>query len=341
MGFKVVNANTTLFSINSTLAGTGDRMVVTDASGNLKTSSISAGSYDTVLNPSLAMPSTVGGFTAGTTVADVEGKTFISMFDDLLFPTVQPYIGSNASIVLDGVTIQTVEVGTIITPTSIATYNPGLIRNGDDSSGPQLKGNATEFRFLLPNGTTDYTDSSPSGNASTHTFTPWVTTLNTNRWRVYTDYATGVGIGIYYTNKNVVSTILDGSRGAGTIDNYSNTVTSRYYFFYGMGVQNSHPIISSGVRTLSKTFLGSSNNISNFNISIPAGTQEVYFYTVAGKNVTVLYVESSLADVTESFTETSMTVNDAYGSGVSYERWVSYIGAGGYPSTITYRVTVS
>jgi hypothetical protein len=46
--------------------------------------------YNSSLDSSLAMPSTVGGILATTTVADLSSKTLVQLFDDLLFPTVSP-----------------------------------------------------------------------------------------------------------------------------------------------------------------------------------------------------------------------------------------------------------
>lgn len=46
--------------------------------------------YNTTLDSSLATPSDVGGIPAGTTVAQLTGKTFVEFVDDLLFPVVLP-----------------------------------------------------------------------------------------------------------------------------------------------------------------------------------------------------------------------------------------------------------
>lgn len=47
----------------------------------------------------LTMPAAVGGFAKGTKVSDLEGKSYNSMFDDLLFPTVNPtYVAPTASL---------------------------------------------------------------------------------------------------------------------------------------------------------------------------------------------------------------------------------------------------
>jgi hypothetical protein len=46
--------------------------------------------YNTTLESSLATPATVGGIVAGTTVAELTGKTFVEFVDTLLFPIVLP-----------------------------------------------------------------------------------------------------------------------------------------------------------------------------------------------------------------------------------------------------------
>lgn len=298
-----------------------------------------SGNYDTSLASGLTMPESVGGYDAGTTVADVSGRTFIQMWDDLLFPTVLAYIGTNVSAILAGVSTTTAEVGTSYAPSTTGTLNPGLIKNGDDSNGPNLKGDANEFRFYLPDTTLDETVSSPVDNDENWTFTSYEIGFGTNRWQVQIDYDAGTGA--YYDNKGNAGSNLDASRNSGTASDYSNIITGRRYFWHGSGTQNSAPTNSAGVRALSdKEFLDGSNE-GIIDITIPASTQEVYFYVPDGKTITVNYVESSNADVTGSFTDSSITVNDAAGAGQNYEKWVSFIGATGYPSTATYRVTVS
>lgn len=46
--------------------------------------------YNTALDPALSMPTTVGGISSGTTAGSLYGKNFVQLFDDLLFPTVDP-----------------------------------------------------------------------------------------------------------------------------------------------------------------------------------------------------------------------------------------------------------
>lgn len=69
----------------------GDKFIVTYLDGT--TSEIDAASIEyesNIEDKTLAMPYAVGGFARGTKVSDLEGKTYGEMFDDLLFPTVNP-----------------------------------------------------------------------------------------------------------------------------------------------------------------------------------------------------------------------------------------------------------
>ena len=70
--------------------------------------------YNTQLDPTLSMPITVGGIPAGTTVNDISGETFIDLFNELLFPTVQPTY-TIPTISIGGVSNTTAEVGSTIT----------------------------------------------------------------------------------------------------------------------------------------------------------------------------------------------------------------------------------
>ena len=76
--------------------------------------------YNTQLDPTLSMPITVGGIPAGTTVNDLYGDTFIDLFNDLLFPTVQPAY-TIPTISIGGVSNTIAEVGSTISLSLTAT----------------------------------------------------------------------------------------------------------------------------------------------------------------------------------------------------------------------------
>lgn len=80
-------------------------------------------------NAELEMPSAVGGISKGTTVGDLNGKTINQMFDDLLFPTVNPtYVAPSASISFSGyATLQKVGSAGPTADNFTTGYNPGAI----------------------------------------------------------------------------------------------------------------------------------------------------------------------------------------------------------------------
>lgn len=80
-------------------------------------------------NKTLQMPNSVGGIPKGTRIEQLEGKTYSQLFDDLLFPTINPTF-VNPSVSLSFKNYQSVvEIGSDL-PTIdnfTKTYNPGSI----------------------------------------------------------------------------------------------------------------------------------------------------------------------------------------------------------------------
>lgn len=83
-----------------TLEGSILKIHYTDTTSKELDLSVLGGVYNSEIeDANLKMPSKVGGIEAGTTVGDLNGKTINQMFDDLLFPTVNPtYVAPSASI---------------------------------------------------------------------------------------------------------------------------------------------------------------------------------------------------------------------------------------------------
>jgi hypothetical protein len=293
--------------------------------------------YQSALSDGIAVPTTIGGIDAGTTAGDLRGLSPSQMWDALLFPTIQPS-SSAPFVVLTGVTGGNFEVGTNIAPNLVATFNQGSITNGDSSPGPALVGPGNNYSYTDPDGSPIGTNPT-AGNSDSLAAPNYVIEPGNNIWNVVTNYDAGTGA--YFDSKGIPSTILDPLRVAGSVNDNSANMSGRYYAWRGFGAGGSAPTTSAGVRGLaSKSFLSTSNT-GSFNIVIPPGTQEVYFFVPAGKTATVLFVESSNADVTGTFTVTGISVDDANGDAVAYESFVSFIGVGGYPATATYAVTIS
>jgi hypothetical protein len=289
---------------------------------------------DAVESPGWTIPN-------GLTVGDVRGQTFSEFIDNYLFPTVFSTLTTNRSATLTFTPSGgNVEVGTLLDPTLTATFNRGLITGGNGATTP-LVGLPNTYTFTGLGISTSVIVSSSSTTEQIVTdgsnFVATPAGFGNNNWSVQVDYDAGVTP--YYDSKGNLDTTLDGSRVSGSISDSSPNYTGRYYAFYDTG---SIPVNSAQVRAASnRTFLNSGNN-GSFNITIPALTSDVFFAVPNdGQTATVLYVESSNADVTGSFSVSTFNVNDANGSPVSYDIYSTSIGGGGYPSEATYSVTIS
>ena len=69
---------------------TGSIIGVEPNTGLGLTAGILSTTYNTILDPAITMPYSVGGLSAGTTVSELTGETFVQLFDDLLFPKQLP-----------------------------------------------------------------------------------------------------------------------------------------------------------------------------------------------------------------------------------------------------------
>jgi len=119
---------------------TSDNLVLIDSSG-------SGGIYDTTLDPSLAMVSTVGGYLAGTLVNDLKGDSLIKMWDDLLFPTANPTLTGPSGTFVMAPTTALYEVADTATLTFTTTLNRGSISPQYSADSPYRSGLPNNFDF--------------------------------------------------------------------------------------------------------------------------------------------------------------------------------------------------
>ena len=76
---------------NIALNEDGDKFIVTFLDGTTSEIEAASGEYESMIaDKNLTTPNAVGGIAKGTKVSALEGKTYSEMFDDLLFPTVNP-----------------------------------------------------------------------------------------------------------------------------------------------------------------------------------------------------------------------------------------------------------
>jgi len=125
----------------SILVSTSDNLILIDSSGG------GTPTYDTALDSSLAMPSTVGGIPFGTLVNDLKGDTLIKMWDDLLFPTANPVLTAPSGSFSMSPTTTLYEVGSNATLTFTTTLNRGSINPQYTADSPYRSGLPNNFDF--------------------------------------------------------------------------------------------------------------------------------------------------------------------------------------------------
>ena len=283
-------------SVSVVTGSTEDSVIVTITGGTSLTVSANTGVeltetdvlytiYNTNLSPTLEMDTNVGGIDSGTLVSDLTGKTFVELFNDLLFPTVQPTYTPSSLTFVGSPSTSTVEVGSSV---NVDFYGKGIKNDAGDF---------TTIR-LLKNGIVQYTDSvltisseSPIANQfgylnpntpnSGFTSDSWSETLtvpspsagNTQTTTTYTvngDYNAGLPKKDNKGDDDVRTALTRNSnRPQAAQNNYSpgnKTVTGIYPYFWGKASTNKPTVsdiqnaISGG--TANKVLAKASNDIT-------------------------------------------------------------------------------
>lgn len=147
-------ANTTAVK-NISLNADGGKFVITYLDGTTSEIEAVSGEYESMIaDKNLTTPNAVGGIAKGTKVSELEGKTYSEMFDDLLFPTVNPTFTAPTSSIAwkNYATVQ--EVGSA-GPTSdnfTTGYNAGAINLNGVKQANRGGTHDTANSFIYVNG---------------------------------------------------------------------------------------------------------------------------------------------------------------------------------------------
>jgi hypothetical protein len=216
--FQVLNG------LQSVLDGKQDDLTIDANEGLVLTGSALGTLYNTTIGDDVNSIA-VGG--APAQAASIwKSLSLVQALDTILFPTILASIQTNKSVVLTiSGTSGTLEIGQTISRTLTATFNRGLIKNGDNSTGPQLVGAATEYTFTG----TGISSTAQVGNTLSVSNT---IVSGSNNWAVTVTH--DAGSGDYFDNKGNVGTNLDASRVSGTTTDSASapTVTGIYPYFY-------------------------------------------------------------------------------------------------------------
>lgn len=232
-GGKPYPANTNVVCITATSTSDHDENNwdpiggTVDLSPYAKKSDIS---YTTDLPDSLVVPQTIGGINEGTKVSDLEGSTISQMFDNLLFPEVQPTIQAPSATIQFKDTFSSngvYEVG--ITAPIAANFNTSFNRGTCTVVGQANKnraGNLDSGNSFIYYG----------GNASTKTL-PAKVTLGTMQYNYHAAYAQGDTL---VTSKGNKASVTPNPLPAGSVNSSNLTIFGTYpYYCNGQSASSS------------------------------------------------------------------------------------------------------
>lgn len=232
-GGKPYPANTNVVCITATSTSDHDENNwdpiggTVDLSPYAKKSDIS---YTTDLPDSLVVPQTIGGINKGTKVSDLEGSTISQMFDNLLFPEVQPTIQAPSATIHFKDTFSSngvYEVGT--TAPIAANFNTSFNRGTCTVVGQANKnraGNLDSGNSFIYYG----------GNTSTKTL-PAKVTLDTMQYNYHAAYAQGDTL---VTSKGNKASVIPNPLPAGSVNSSNLTIFGTYpYYCNGQSASSS------------------------------------------------------------------------------------------------------
>lgn len=232
-GGKPYPANTNIVCITATSTSDHDENNwdpiggTVDLSPYAKKSDIS---YTTDLPDSLVVPQTIGGINKGTKVSDLEGSTISQMFDNLLFPEVQPTIQAPSATIHFKDTFSPNGVYEVGTAAPIAAnFNTSFDRGTCTVVGQANKnraGNLDSGNSFIYYG----------GNTSTKTL-PAKVTLGTMQYNYHAAYAQGDTL---VTSKGNKASVAPNPLPAGNVNSSNLTIFGTYpYYCNGQSASSS------------------------------------------------------------------------------------------------------
>lgn len=264
-----------------------------------------SGSYESSLDPSVATVEKLGGINAGTTVAQLTGKSYDEIFDTLIFPTVNPtFVAPTATISLKGYS-NTQEVGANA-PTA-ANFNTGFNQGQilvagkeqakcagalDPENSYILYGSSQELPAKVVKGSMSYK------YHAAHAQGPQPKDSKGN------DYGTPLA--------------------AGSVDSSAVTVTG--YIPAYSGLVSTASITEDVIKGLTKTISAK----KTIKVAGPISEQYICFAAPAGWSVSNIK-DSNNFDVTSSYTTSTVSVTGLDGQAVDYTVYLS--GKMSQPST--------
>lgn len=264
-----------------------------------------SGSYKSSLDPSVATVEKLGGINAGTTVAQLTGKSYDEIFDTLIFPTVNPtFVAPTATISLKGYS-NTQEVGANA-PTA-ANFNTGFNQGQILVAGKEQAKRAgaldPENSYILYGSSQELPAKVVKGSMS---------------YKYHAAHAQGP------QPKDSKGNDYGTPLAAGSVDSSAVTVTG--YIPAYSGLVSTASITEDVIKGLTKT----TSAKKTIKVAGPISEQYICFAAPAGWSVSNIK-DSNSFDVTSSYTTSTVSVTGLDGQAVDYTVYLS--GKMSQPST--------
>lgn len=264
-----------------------------------------SGSYESSLDPSVATVEKLGGINAGTTVAQLTGKSYDEIFDTLIFPTVNPtFVAPTATISLKGYS-NTQEVGANA-PTA-ANFNTGFNQGQILVAGKEQAKRAgaldPENLYILYGSSQELPAKVVKGSMS---------------YKYHAAHAQGP------QPKDSKGNDYGTPLAAGSVDSSAVTVTG--YIPAYSGLVSTASITEDVIKGLTKT----TSAKKTIKVAGPISEQYICFAAPAGWSVSNIK-DSNNFDVTSSYTTSTVSVTGLDGQAVDYTVYLS--GKMSQPST--------
>lgn len=273
-----------------------------DKDGNLWAHAISdvetIGAEKVIFNGNMVLTEAFGKYkpSGGKVVVPSDGKSLKGLLLDAYSEDKNPKI-TQPSISISSSTAKAYEVGTVVTPTYVGSFNPGKYEYGPSTG-------VTITEWLATNNVTDEKKPTQNGQFASYTVVDGAN---------YKITLSGT-----HTDGAIPSTALESEYVGGQIKGGIKTATSGIITgyrnsFYGTTVDKSAEITSDVIRGLSQKSGKRLVNSNSFTVNIPVGALRVIIaYPATLRNVTSIKDVNGLnADITSAFTPSVVAVNGA------------------------------
>jgi len=258
------------------------------------------GVYDSALPTSQEVPNTIGGIESGTTVLDLEGKTFSELFDNLLFPSITPTTTAPSITFTENIA-SLVEIGSTNNISFVTGANLGTVNNTWNGTTLPYAGAVSAASY---SGTTSGTLSVGPGDNAIDDFVAnnLIAVEGVQSWGLSVTF----GAGVDYADSNG-NTIVGSAYAGGTLSK-SVSFEGVYPIFLGnsAGGENQRALVSHSANNITCEQNYNETSVIRHTIAIPndmidsSGVEFQQFNTLNGQWASISNSDFTASSVTRT-----------------------------------------